>query len=100
MKSPTTTRSDISKAVHLETGLTRLEASVLVDSIINHLSFALIRGEDVKIASFGKFSIHHKQERLGRNPKTGDFAPISNRKVISFKVSEKLKKRVTVGCKK
>lgn len=62
---------------------------VLVE-IVNALS----RGETVKIASFGTFKMRRKAGRVGRNPKTGEAAPISPRKVVVFRPSQALKERV------
>ena len=58
------------------------------------MSNALIRGESVKISSFGSFTIRNKSERIGRNPKTGEEVPITSRRVIIFKPSHVLKNRI------
>ncbi len=100
MKNPTLTRLEISKSIHRETGLTQTESSALLESILNHVSSALLRGEDVKLAGFGRFSTQHKKSRTGRNPKTGQAVPVATRRVIVFKASEKLKDRVAAGCRK
>ena len=57
----------------------------------------LVSGENVKISSFGSFSIREKGERIGRNPKTGVEVPISPRKVLVFKASHVLKDRINQG---
>ena len=54
----------------------------------------LIDGNSVKLTSFGTFSVKHKKERIGRNPKTKEEAIIDARRVISFKASKELKRRV------
>ena len=96
----TLTRADIADAIYKEIGLPHSEASDVLESLITHVGSALIRGEAVKLAGFGKFTTQHKKERIGRNPKTGKIVPISERKVLVFKPSEKLKRRVAEGCKK
>jgi integration host factor subunit alpha len=93
---PTTvTRAELAEAVFRKVGISRHESSKLVDSIIEEICSALAREEEVKLSSFATFSIRSKAEREGRNPKTGETAYISPRKVISFKASSGLKTRVT-----
>ena len=48
----------------------------------------------MKLTSFGTFSVKHKKERIGRNPKTKEEAIIDARRVISFRASKELKRRV------
>ncbi len=55
---------------------------------------ALERGEEVKLSGFGNFALHEKNERPGRNPKTGEAIPISARRVVTFRPGQKLKARV------
>lgn len=94
MTKKTLTRLDISEAIVREVGLSRNEASEMVESIIEHISQALVEGEAVKISSFGSFGIRDKAERIGRNPKTGEEVPISPRRVLSFRPSQAMKDRV------
>ena len=94
MAGRTVTRSDLSKAVYQEVGLSRNESADLVDSILNEISDALIRGEIVKVSSFGSFSIRDKGQRIGRNPKTGEEVPILPRRVLVFRASHVLKERI------
>lgn len=91
---PTLTRADITNSLEKEIGLSSRESAGLVNAIIDHITTALSRGETVKLAGFGVFSVTHKKERLGRNPKTGEEARINARYVVSFKPSPKLKHRV------
>ena len=97
MASKTLTRMDLSEAVFREVGLSRNESAQLVESIIQHMSDALARGEQVKISSFGTFSLRSKTARVGRNPKTGEEVPISPRRVLSFRPSHLMKDRVSRG---
>ncbi len=97
MESRTITRADLAEAVYEEVGLSRNESSDLVESVLDEVSAALIEGENVKISSFGSFSIREKGERIGRNPKTGIEVPISPRKVVVFRASHVLKERVNKG---
>jgi integration host factor subunit alpha len=97
MSDKTLTRMDLTEAVFREVGLSRNESSVLVDSVLQHISDALVAGEQVKISSFGTFSTRDKNARMGRNPKTGEEVPISPRRVLSFRPSHLMKDRVAQG---
>jgi len=97
MGEKTLTRMDLSEAVFREVGLSRNESAQLVESVLQHISDALARGEQVKISSFGTFSVRDKAARIGRNPKTGDEVPISPRRVLTFRPSHLMKDRVAAG---
>ncbi len=97
MAGKTLTRSDLSEAVYREVGLSRNESAELVESILRHVSGALVAGETVKISSFGTFSARDKGERIGRNPKTGEEVPIEPRRVLVFRPSHILKDRINAG---
>ena len=88
MAGETLTRAQLTEAVYEEVGLSRNESADLVESVLSEMSDALIRGEAVKISSFGSFTIRKKAQRIGRNPKTGKEVPILPRKVIIFKPSQ------------
>lgn len=100
MAEKTLTRMDLSEAVFSEVGLSRNESSQLVESVLEHLSDALVRGEQVKISSFGTFSVRGKSARIGRNPKTGEEVPINPRRVLTFRPSHLMKDRVAAGNKR
>jgi integration host factor subunit alpha len=100
MSGKTLTRSDLSEAVYREVGLSRNESAELVESILAHVSGALVAGETVKISSFGTFSVRAKSARVGRNPKTGEEVPISPRRVLTFRPSHLMKDRVAAGKKR
>lgn len=94
MTGRTVTRADLSEAVYAEVGLSRNESADLVESVLSEISDALVRGEVVKISSFGSFSVRQKGERIGRNPKTGEEVPILPRRVLVFRASHVLKNRI------
>ena len=100
MSESTLTRMDLSEAVFREVGLSRNESAELVESVLGHVSDALVAGESVKISSFGTFSVRSKNERIGRNPKTGEEVPIAPRRVLTFRPSHLMKDRVDGGNKK
>ena len=88
------TRSDLAEAVCQELGLSFLASERLVDTFFEEIIKAFERGENVKLSSFATFSLYHKKERLGRNPKTGKEYPITARSILAFTPSQMLKKAV------
>ncbi|SDF10791.1 MULTISPECIES: integration host factor subunit alpha [Thalassobaculum] len=94
MTGETITRAHLSEAVYQEVGLSRNESADLVESVLDEMIEALVRGEMVKISSFGSFSVRQKGERIGRNPKTGEEVPILPRRVLVFRPSHVLKNRI------
>lgn len=90
----TVTRAHLSEAVYQEVGLSRNESADLVETVLKEISDTLVRGETVKISSFGSFSVRSKGERKGRNPKTGEEVPIKPRRVLVFRASNVLKNRI------
>jgi len=97
MAGRTLTRSDLAEAVYREVGLSRNESAELVESILTHVSTALVEGQTVKISSFGTFTVRDKGPRIGRNPKTGEEVPIEPRRVLVFRPSHILKDRMNEG---
>jgi len=75
-------------------GTNKRDIAKYVDFIFAALSDALINEESVKIAKFGVFETRHKNARMGRNPRTMEEAEISARRVVSFRTSEQLQKRM------
>ncbi|MGC8202698.1 integration host factor subunit alpha [Aliiroseovarius sp. PTFE2010] len=100
MSEKTLTRMDLSEAVFREVGLSRNDSAQLVETVLDHISDALVAGEQVKISSFGTFSVRSKAARVGRNPKTGEEVPINPRRVLTFRPSHLMKDRVAAGNKK
>jgi integration host factor subunit alpha len=97
MASETVTRAQLTEAVYQEVGLSRNESADLVETVIEEMCKALVSGDVVKLSSFGSFSVRQKGARMGRNPKTGEEVPILPRKVLVFKPSHVLKKRINDG---
>lgn len=94
MSGNTVTRAQLSEAVYQEVGLSRNESADLVESVLKEIEESLIRGETVKISSFGSFYVREKGRRIGRNPKTGEEVPILPRRVLVFRPSHVLKDRI------
>lgn len=90
----TVTRAELAEAVYQEVGLSRNESAQLVEGVLAEISDTLVRGEQVKISSFGSFTVRQKGQRVGRNPKTGEEVPILPRRVLVFRPSHVLKDRI------
>jgi len=90
----TLTKADLAKRLDDEIGLTNREAKEIVELFFQYISDALINGQQVKISGFGNFTLHDKNERPGRNPRTGEEVPVTARRVVTFHCGQKLKARV------
>lgn len=85
----------VKKLMRQSTGaLSRDEAQQFTDVFFEEISLVLEKGADVKLSGLGTFHILHKKPRLGRNPKTGEEASITARKVVTFQAGPKLKQRI------
>ena len=87
----TWTRNDIIEAISENVGLSLSDSSLIIEEIFEFILNELEKGNDVKISSFGTFSVRHKKSRIGRNPKTGVEVAITERNVVSFSSSNVLK---------
>ena len=87
----TVTKADIVEKVYEKIGFSKKEASELVELVFNSLKDTLQNGEKVKISGFGNFVVRAKNERVGRNPQTGESIKISARRVLTFRPSQVLK---------
>ena len=97
MGGKTLTRMDLAEAVYQKVGLSRTESSELVELVLDMIADSVVAGHSVKLSSFGSFIVRHKNERIGRNPKTGEEVPITPRRVMVFKPSHVLKDAVLKG---
>jgi len=75
-------------------GFLKRESAEVVEAFFDIIKESLERGETVKIAGFGNFVVRDKKARVGRNPQTGEELIISARRVVTFKASELLKKKM------
>jgi integration host factor subunit alpha len=81
------TKADIVEAVRTRVNFPKREADEIVSSVLDILKDTLTSGEHVKISGFGKFVVHQKHDRRGRNPQTGEAITITARKIRTFKPS-------------
>ena len=88
------TKAEMAERLYVEVGLNKREAKEFVDAVFTALREALQAGRQVKLSGFGNFDLRRKNQRPGRNPKTGEAIPISARTVVTFRPGQKLKERV------
>ena len=89
------TKADIVQAVYEQLGgFSKKESADLVDLAFEIMKETLGRGERLKVSGFGNFDLRDKNQRPGRNPKTGEEIPITARRVVTFRPGQKLKARV------
>ena len=87
----TLTKADIVNLLKEQIGLPKKDCLKIVNAYFEEISKALEKGEEIKIPKLGNFVVKHKKSRPGRNPKTGETYKISDRNVISFRASKKLR---------
>jgi integration host factor subunit alpha len=88
------TKADMAEKLFEELGLNKREAKELVEMFFEEIRAALEQGSQVKLSGFGNFDLRNKNQRPGRNPKTGEEIPITARRVVTFRPGQKLKARV------
>ncbi len=88
------TKADMAEMLYQELGLNKREAKELVEMFFEEIRSSLENGRQVKLSGFGNFDLRDKNQRPGRNPKTGEEIPISARRVVTFRPGQKLKARV------
>ena len=88
------TRKDLSNQIFKNLGFSKNLSSKIVDDFFETLISEIIKSNKIKISSFGTFSVLHKKERIGRNPKTKIETKILSRKIIKFKASSLLKEKI------
>ena len=88
------TKANMAENLYEELGLNKREAKELVEVFFEEVRIALEDGEEVKLSGFGNFTLRNKNQRPGRNPKTGEEIPITARRVVTFRPGQKLNSRV------
>lgn len=91
------TKIDLVEAIKSGTFMTRTEAIDTLETLLEVMKDTLVSGEELKVSGFGKWGVKAKNERIGRNPQTGETITIEGRKVLRFKPSTTLKLRVNNG---
>lgn len=94
MSDRTITRADLIEALHKRCGVSRAVGGRFLEATLGAMEAALVAGATVKLARFGNFVVREKRERVGRNPKTGEEARITPRRVVTFRPSQLMRARV------
>jgi integration host factor subunit alpha len=90
----TLTRAEIAEQVHNHLGRNKKESAQMVEALFEIIKKSLEEGKDVMISGFGKFSLRERGERKGRNPLTGDPIMLPAKKLVTFRCSGKLRKKI------
>ena len=90
----TVTKADLANTLFEQIGLNKREAKEFVELFFEEIRESLESGESVKLSGFGGFSVRDKKSRPGRNPKTGEEVPVTPRRVVTYKASQKVKDRI------
>lgn len=85
------TKADIVEKVQAGTGMTKREATEMVEAVFSIMKSTLESGETLKISGFGRFEVKQKANRRGRNPQTGESITIEARRILTFKPSNLLR---------
>src|SRR5690606_18488948 len=88
------TKAEMAERLYEDVGLNKRAAKEYVDAFFDVLRDSLQQGRQVKLSGFGNFDLRRKNQRPGRNPKTGEEIPITARTVVTFRPGQKLKERV------
>ncbi|MGJ8670654.1 MAG: integration host factor subunit alpha [Oceanococcus sp.] len=91
------TKSELADSLFFQLGLNKREAKEFVDKVFEEVKRSLESGHAVKLSGFGNFELRDKNQRPGRNPKTGEEIPISARRVVTFRPGQKLRAQVEGG---
>jgi len=88
------TKAEIIESIKDQIGFTRNQSSDVTEALLEIIKRTLSCGEDVLVSGFGKFCVNEKAKRRGRNPATGDSMMLRPRRVVTFKCSGKLRKKI------
>ena len=92
------TKSELIEAIlSRQSQLSSKDVDLAVKTVLEHMSQALSDGERIEIRGFGSFSLHFREPRRGRNPKTGDAVELPGKYVPHFKPGKELRERVNIG---
>jgi integration host factor subunit beta len=88
------TKSELIERVAQESGLTKGRAEMVVNTIFDSMTTALIAGDGIEIRGFGSFTVRQYKSYEGRNPRTGDLVHVAPKRLPFFKVGKELRERV------
>ncbi|MFT5481442.1 MAG: integration host factor subunit beta [Halieaceae bacterium] len=92
------TKSELIEVISAkQTQLSAKDVELAIKTILEQMSQTLSLGDRIEIRGFGSFSLHYREPRKGRNPKTGDTVELSGKYVPHFKPGKDLRERVNLG---
>ena len=91
------TKADLINLISEKAGITRVKAETVVNTIFDSMTEALMNDDRIEIRGFGSFSLHYREPRTGRNPKTGEPVVLSGKYVPHFKPGKELRDRVNAS---
>ncbi len=91
------TKADMAENLTQALGLDKQRSKEIVESFFSEIANSLEKGDSVRLSGFGNFELRDKNERPGRNPKTGEEVAIKARRVVTFRAGQKLKARLAEG---
>ncbi len=93
----TVTKADLVQAIYTGHNLSKQEAARVVEEFLDLAKGCLVGGDDLLLSGFGKFRVKDKKARRGRNPQTGETLILDARRVVTFKPSGILRRRINGG---
>jgi integration host factor subunit alpha len=90
----TLTKANIIECIRNDLGIPRKKSADILETFLEIIKTNMENGDDILISGFGKFCVNEKRSRRGRNPATGDDMMLEKRKVITFKCSQVLRKKM------
>ena len=88
------TKIDLVQSLSDQIGFTKNKSTEITETLLEIIKRTLASGEDVLLSGFGKFCVNEKTERKGRNPYTGESMMLRPRRVVTFKCSGTLRKKI------
>jgi integration host factor subunit alpha len=88
------TKAEILESIMERTGFTRKKSTEITETLLEIIKRTLTSGQDVLVSGFGKFCLNEKAQRRGRNPATGESMMLRPRRIVTFKCSGKLKRKL------
>ena len=84
-------KSELIEKVAERSGLTLFKSEELIDLIFNSMTNTLSQGGRVEVRGFGAFSVQHRKQRVGRNPRTGESVSVEEKYIPRFKTGKELR---------
>jgi integration host factor subunit alpha len=88
------TKEKITESIYNQVGLSKTQSRRVVESLLDIMKHTLERGEDLLLSGFGKFLVKDKAARRGRNPQTKEDLRLKARRVVVFRTSGVLRKKI------